>query len=181
MTFNDRAHLAKGFTSSIEDIQELMMLSAPHGNTALLDAIHLGLIQMRGAHNSTRALLIISDGGDNNSRDSEADVERLVKESDTQIYAIGIFNRTDLYGASLLPEITDPTGGRLFAIDKLNELPAIAAKIGMELRNQYILGYQPSDKARDGRWRKIKIKLRTPTGFLPLNIHSKLGYYAPRQ
>jgi Ca-activated chloride channel homolog len=187
VSFNERAELTSAFTNSIEDLQSRMMLTAPKGRTALLDAIYLGLSQMRGARNGKRALLILSDGGDNHSRYNESDIKRLVKEADTQLYAIGIFdplgyrNRTpeELNGPSLLGEVTELTGGRVFAVENLNELPDIASKIGMELRNQYVLGYRPSNKAHDARWRKIKIKLRAPKGLPPLNVYSKTGYYAP--
>jgi Ca-activated chloride channel homolog len=187
VSFNERAELTSAFTNSIEDLQSRMMLTAPKGRTALLDAIYLGLSQMRGAKNGKRALLILSDGGDNHSRYNESDIKRLVKEADTQLYAIGIFdplgyrNRTpeELNGPSLLGEVTEMTGGRVFAVENLNELPDIASKIGMELRNQYVLGYRPSNKAHDARWRKIKIKLRAPKGLPPLNVYSKTGYYAP--
>ncbi len=187
VSFNERAELTSAFTNSVEDLQSRMMLTAPKGRTALLDAIYLGLSQMRGARNGKRALLILSDGGDNHSRYNESDIKRLVKEADTQLYAIGIFdplgyrNRTpeELNGPSLLSEVTEMTGGRVFAVENLNELPDIASKIGMELRNQYVLGYRPSNKAHDARWRKIKIKLRAPKGLPPLNVYSKTGYYAP--
>jgi Ca-activated chloride channel homolog len=187
VSFNERAELTSAFTNSIEDLQSRMMLTAPKGRTALLDAIYLGLSQMRGARNAKRALLILSDGGDNHSRYNESDIKRLVREADTQLYAIGIFdplgfrNRTpeELNGPSLLNEVTEMTGGRVFAVENLNELPDIASKIGMELRNQYVLGYRPSNKAHDARWRKIKIKLRAPKGLPPLNVYSKTGYYAP--
>jgi Ca-activated chloride channel homolog len=187
VSFNERAELTSEFTNSVEDLQSRMMLTAPKGRTALLDAIYLGLSQMRGAHNGKRALLILSDGGDNHSRYNESDIKRLVKEADTQLYAIGIYdplgyrNRTpeELNGPSLLSEITDMTGGRVFAVENLNELPDIASKIGMELRNQYVLGYRPSNKAHDARWRKIKIRMRAPKGLPPLNVYSKTGYYAP--
>jgi Ca-activated chloride channel family protein len=187
VSFNERAELTSSFTNSIEDLQSRLMLTAPHGRTALLDAIYLGLSQMRGAHNAKRALLILSDGGDNHSRYNESDIKRLVKEADTQLYAIGIFdplgyrNRTpeELNGPSLLGEVTEMTGGRVFAVERLEDLPDIASKIGMELRNQYVLGYRPSNKVHDARWRKIKIKLRAPRGLPPLNVYSKTGYYAP--
>jgi Ca-activated chloride channel homolog len=187
VSFNERAELTSSFTNSVEDLQSRMMLTAPKGRTALLDAIYLGLSQMRGAHNAKRALLILSDGGDNHSRYNESDIKRLVKEADTQLYAIGIFdplgyrNRTpeELAGPSLLSEVTEMTGGRVFAVEKLDELPDIASKIGMELRNQYVLGYRPSNKAHDARWRKLKIKLRAPKGLPPLSVYSKTGYYAP--
>jgi Ca-activated chloride channel family protein len=187
VSFNERAELTSSFTNSVEDLQSRLMLTSPRGRTALLDAIYLGLSQMRGAHNGKRALLILSDGGDNHSRYNESDIKRLVKEADTQLYAIGIFdplgyrNRTpeELNGPSLLSEITEMTGGRVFAVEKLDELPDIASKIGMELRNQYVLGYRPSNKAHDARWRKLKIKLRAPKGLPPLSVFSKTGYYAP--
>jgi Ca-activated chloride channel homolog len=187
VSFNERAELTSSFTNSVEDLQSRMMLTAPKGRTALLDAIYLGLSQMRGAHNAKRALLILSDGGDNHSRYNESDIKRLVKEADTQLYAIGIFdplgyrNRSpeELSGPSLLSEVTEMTGGRVFAVEKLDELPDIASKIGMELRNQYVLGYRPSNKAHDARWRKLKIKLRAPKGLPPLSVYSKTGYYAP--
>ncbi len=187
VTFNERAELTSTFTNSVEDLQSRMMVTAPHGRTALLDAIYLGLSQMRGAHNAKRALLILSDGGDNHSRYNENDIKRLVKEADTQLYAVGIFdplgyrNRTpeELNGPTLLSEITELTGGRVFAVEHLNDLPDIATKIGMELRNQYVLGYKPSNHIHDARWRKIKVKLRAPKGLPPLNVYAKTGYYAP--
>jgi len=187
VSFNERAELTSSFTNSVEDLQSRMMLTVPKGRTALLDAIYLGLSQMRGARNAKRALLILSDGGDNHSRYNESDIKRLVKEADTQLYAIGIFdplsyrNRTpeELNGPSLLSEVTEMTGGRVFAVEKLEELPDIASKIGMELRNQYVLGYRPSNKVHDARWRKVKIKLRAPKGLPPLSVYSKTGYYAP--
>jgi Ca-activated chloride channel family protein len=187
VTFNERAELTSAFTNSVEDLQSRMLVTAPRGRTALLDAIYLGLSQMRGAHNAKRALLILSDGGDNHSRYNENDIKRLVKEADTQLYAIGIFdplgnrNRTpeELNGPTLLSEITELTGGRVFAVEHLNDLPDIASKIGMELRNQYVLGYKPSNHIHDARWRKIKVKLRAPKGLPPLSVYSKTGYYAP--
>jgi Ca-activated chloride channel family protein len=185
--FNERARLLNPFTHNVEELENSMLLASAKGRTALLDAIYLGLSQMRGAQNSKRALLVISDGGDNNSRYNEKDIKRLVREADTQLYAIGIFepfeyrNRTpeELNGPSLLNEMTELTGGRAFTVENLNDLPDIATKIGMELRNQYVLGYHPSHKAHDARWRKIKIKLRAPKGLPPLTAFAKTGYYAP--
>ena len=112
---------------------------------------------MKKAKNPRKALLLISDGGDNSSRYSEAEIKALVKEADVQIYAIGIYesmgsrNRTpeETAGPALLSEIAEQTGGRQYQVDNLNELPDVAAKIGVELRNQYILGYSP--QKRDSR------------------------------
>jgi Ca-activated chloride channel family protein len=189
VSFNDRAELTSGFTSSVEELQNRMMFTTSRGRTALLDAIYLGLSQMRGAHNAKRALLIISDGGDNHSRYNENDIKSYLKEADCQLYAIGVFDpigvrsRTseELNGPSLLSEMTEMTGGRVFPVENLNELPDIATKIGMELRNQYVLGYKPSNTQHNGTWRKIKVKLRPPRGLPPLNVFAKTGYYAPTQ
>ena len=185
--FNDRAGLLSGFTDNVEDLQSRMLTVSAKGSTALLDAIYLGLAQMRDSHHAKRALLIISDGGDNHSRYSERDIKRLVREADTQLYSIGIFDpleyraRTpeELNGPSLLSEITQLTGGRSFAAENPNDLPDIATKIGTELRNQYVIGYRPSNKTHNARWRKIKIKMRVPKGLPPLSVYAKTGYYAP--
>jgi Ca-activated chloride channel homolog len=185
--FNEHPELLSPFTKNVEDLQARMLSATAKGRTALLDAIYLGLTQMRGAHYGKRALLIISDGGDNSSRFSEKDIKRQVREADTQLYSIGIFepleyrSRTpeELLGPSLLSEMTELSGGRSFTVENLDDLPDIAAKIGMELRNQYVLGYRPSNKAHDARWRKVKIQLRTPKGLPPLTAYSKTGYYAP--
>ena len=83
-------------------------------------------------------------------------------------------------GPALLSELTELTGGRAFSVLNLNELPDIASKISMELRNQYVLGYRPSNRDKDGKWRKVQVKLRPPKGLPPLSVYSKTGYYAPQ-
>jgi Ca-activated chloride channel family protein len=187
VSFNDRAQLTSRFTTSVEELQTRMMYTQPKGRTALLDAIYLGLSQMKIARNPKRALLIISDGGDNHSRYNERDIKTFVREADVQLYAVGIYDpigyrqRTaeEMNGPALLTEVTELTGGRAFAVENLNDLPDIAAKIGMELRNQYVVGYKPANNTRDGKWRKIKVRLRPPKGLPPLNVYSRTGYYAP--
>jgi Ca-activated chloride channel family protein len=189
VSFNDRAQLVSRFTTSIEELQTRLMYTTTKGRTALLDAIYLGLSQMKGARNTKRALLIISDGGDNHSRYNERDVKNFVKESDVQLYSVGIFDplgsrgrsAEELNGPTLLAEISELTGGRSFPVENLNDLPDIAAKIGMELRNQYVVGYKPGNAIRDGKWRKIKVRLRPPRGLPPLNVYHRTGYYAPIQ
>ena len=108
----------------------------------------------------------------------------MVREADVQIYAIGIYDLApatteEMAGPALLGEISDWTGGRMFPIDNVNELADVATKIGVELRNQYVLGYRPTNPAHDGKWRKIKVKLNPPKGLPPLHVYAKTGYYAP--
>jgi Ca-activated chloride channel family protein len=185
INFNDRAQLVSPFTESVEELQNRLMYTAAHGMTALFDGIYLGLSQMKGAHNTKKALLIISDGGDNHSRYTETDVRKFVQEADVQIYAIGLYEPDggptpeEREGPALLSELTQMTGGRTFAVHSLNDLPDIATKISMELRNQYVLGYKPSNHTHDGKWRKIKVKLRPPKGLPPLNVYARTGYFAP--
>ncbi|MDQ2898170.1 MAG: VWA domain-containing protein [Acidobacteriota bacterium] len=185
--FNDRPTLVSGFTTSLEEIQNHLTFTQSKGRTALLDGVYLALHQMKKGHNARKALLIISDGGDNSSRYTESEIKNLVREADVQIYAIGIFEpmsargRTaeELSGPGLLTEIAEQTGGRHFPVENLNELPDIAAKIGIELRNQYLLGYTPTNTGRDGKYRKVKVTLVQPRGLPPLHAFWRLGYYAP--
>ena len=185
VNFNDRAQLASSFTGSVEELQNHLMFTAARGETALLDGIYLGLSEMKGAHNTKKALLIISDGGDNHSRYTLTDVRNFIKEADVQIFAIGLYDPSgghtpeEANGPSLLSDLTAMTGGRTFVVNQIGDLPDIASKISMELRNQYVLGYRPSDHNHDGKWRKIKIKLRPPKGLPPLTVYAKTGYYAP--
>ena len=186
IAFNDRPEVVSDFTKSIEAIQGQLVYAIPKGRTALLDAIYLGLAKMRDAHNQKKALLIISDGGDNHSRYTESEIKSLVKEADVQIYAIGLFSSNpgtteEQTGPATLSEITDVTGGRTFTIDNPNELTDVATKIGIELRNQYVLGYRPTKPERNGKWRKIKVKLNPPKGLPPLTVYAKSGYYAPTE
>ena len=175
------------FTSSVEDIQSRLVYAIPKGRTALLDAIYLGMNRMRKAHYETKALLIISDGGDNHSRYTESEIKSMVKEADVQIYAIGLYDsrlqdrrrsakarRCSAKSRKLL------VGGHLPS-NHPNELADVATKIGIELRNQYVLGYRPTNPARDGKWRKIKVKLNPPKGLPPLHVYAKTGYYAPTE
>ncbi len=186
IAFSEKPELLSDFTTSIEDIQGKLVTTNPRGRTALLDAIYLGLNKMKAAHHEKKALLIISDGGDNHSRYTESEIKSLVKEADVQIYAIGIFDlvpRTEeeRLGPSMLGTITDVTGGRTFTIDNPNELADVATKIGIELRNQYVLGYRPTNPVHDGKWRKVRVKLNPPKGLPPLHVYAKTGYYAPTE
>jgi len=186
ITFSDRPELLADFTKSVEEIQGRLVYTVPKGRTALLDAIYMGMAKMRDAKHQRKALLIVSDGGDNRSRYTEGEIKNMVKEADVQIYAIGIFDRDartpeERNGPYLLGEISDVTGGRTFTIDSTNELTDVATKIGIELRNQYVLGYRPTNGIHDGKWRKIKVKLVPPKGLPPLHVYAKTGYYAPAE
>jgi len=183
LTFADKPEEVTAFTQSVEDIQGRLVYPVPKGRTALLDAIYVGLNMMRQAKYQRRALLVISDGGDKHSRYTESEIKELVMESDVQIYAIGIYDHyfptdEERLGPQLLSDITELTGGRTFSIDNPNDLTDVATKIAIELRNQYVLGYRPTNPAHDGKWHKIKVKLVAPKGLPPLRVYAKTGYYA---
>ena len=187
--FNDSANLVQAFTRNLEEIQNKLAFTQSRGRTALLDAVYMAVHEMRKAKNPRKALLLISDGGDNSSRYTETEIKTLVKEADVQIYAIGIYesagarSRTpeETSGPALLTEIAEQTGGRQYQVDDLNELPDVAAKIGIELRNQYILGYSPKNLSRDGKYRRVQVRLVQPHGMPLLRPFWKQGYYAPAQ
>jgi len=186
ITFADKPEEISDFTQSVEDIQGKLVYTIPKGRTALLDAIYLGVSKMRQAKYPKKSLLVISDGGDNHSRYTEGEIKSVVKEADVLMYAIGIYDHyfpteEERLGPELLSELTEITGGRAFTIDNPNDLADVATKIGIELRNQYVLGYRPKNPAHDGKWRKIRVKLIPPKGLPPLRVYAKTGYYAPSE
>jgi Ca-activated chloride channel homolog len=186
VTFADRPEEISDFTQSIDDLQGKLVFTVPKGRTALLDAIYLGVSKMREAKFPKKALLIISDGGDNHSRYTEGEIKSLVKEADVMIYSIGIYDHyfqteEERLGPQLLGDVTELSGGRAFTIDNPNDLGDVATKIGIELRNQYVLGYRPKNPGHDGKWHKIKVKLLPPKGLPPLHVYAKTGYYASSQ
>lgn len=187
--FNGHAELVVGLTKRSEEIQNRLAFTQSKGQTALLDAIILSMNEMRKAQNPRKALVIISDGGDNSSRYTTSEVKSRVREADVQIYAIGILEQLadrartpeELAGPELLRSVAEQTGGRLFEAGNLNELPDIASKIGAALRNQYVLGYAPSTIRGDGKYHHVHLKLVKPKGWPSLRAYWRLGYYAPAQ
>lgn len=187
--FSDKAELVSGFTNQSEDIQNKLLAVQPGGLTAMLDAAEMALREMKNAKNPRKAILIVSDGGDNNSRYTSAEIESLVREADVQVYAMGIFEPTiflglskeEVSGPKLLSELAEQTGGRAFTASDPYDLPSVAARIGIELRNQYVLAYTPKNQDKDGKYRRVEVKVSEPTGISKLKVRWRLGYYAPSQ
>jgi Ca-activated chloride channel family protein len=182
--FNDRPYLMVDFTNSVNKIEARMATAHAAHRTALLDAIYYGVEKMRFAKYQRKALLVVSDGGDNNSRYTENELRAEVRESDVQIYSMGIFDPyaptpEERFGPELLEKICDSSGGRLYRIDDLEEMSDVAEKISTDLRNQYVIGYRPTVLVRNGKWRKVKVKVNPPPGLPPLTVYARSGYYAP--
>jgi Ca-activated chloride channel homolog len=187
--FGDKAELTQAFTNKPDDIEGKLQALQPGGLTAMLDAANLGLQEMKKAKNPRKALVVISDGGDNNSKYTASQIESLVREADVQIYAMGVFepdffpglSKEEVSGPKLLAEITQQTGGRVFAASDPGDLPSVATRIGVELRNQYVLAYTPANAEKDGKYRKVEVKIDGPSGISNLKVRWRLGYYAPSE
>jgi len=188
VTFNDQVKLTVGLTRDVHEIQNQLTFAQSKGRTALLDAIMMSMHEMKKSKKNRKALVIISDGGDNSSRYSEHEVRNMVRENDVLIYAIGVYEQgggrgrtvEEAAGPGLLGDMAEQTGGRHFPAEA-SELPDIAAKIGVELRNRYVLGYSPTDKQRDGRYHKVDIKIIAPRNMPKLTPHWRTGYFAPTE
>jgi VWFA-related protein len=182
--FSSRPELAVPFTHDPGEIQNKLMSAQSKGSTALLDGVTVGLNAMKKAKNPRKALIVITDGGDNHSRYTQAEVKNRLKEADVQIYAIGVYggarSAEEYAGPGLLRELSEPTGGRHFSAS-LRDLPDIAQKIGIELRNEYLIGYSPSNGDRDGKFRRIKVQVIQPRGLPKLKAYWRQGYFAPTQ
>src|SRR5258708_14260241 len=182
ITFADTPHVVRDFTQKAEDLQERLLYTKPKGPTSLLDAIYMGVDKMKEAKYQRKALLVISDGGDNHSRYTEREVKSLTKEADVLIYSVGIFDREfatreELLGPALLTKISEVTGARCCTLDDSTYLPMITRHIGVQLRNQYVLGYLPTNAKDDGKCRKIKGKFTLlPKSRPRLNVHAKTAY-----
>jgi Ca-activated chloride channel family protein len=185
--FSDTARVTVPFTVHTGQITNALDHAQTGGLTAMLDAVTIALGEMKRAKNSRKAIVIVSDGGDNNSQYSSLQIESLVRAADVQIYAMGVLDpglpfglaQEEISGPKLLSEIATQTGGRAFSAAITADLPAVAARIAVELRNQYVLGYYPKNQARDGKYRSVDLKLTQPRGVSPLKAHWRLGYYAP--
>jgi Ca-activated chloride channel homolog len=189
ITFADKPKLLANTTQSFEDIHAALGAAKPKGNTALADAIYMGLAKLKSAKYSRRALLVISDGGDNNSRHSLRQIKKIARESDAEIYAIDVCDAPTLlltekleerFGRQWLTDVTESTGGRTIALDNPAGIPDAAARASLELRNQYILGYRPAPAVQNHKWRKIKVRVTRSESFLPLQVYYRTGY-VPRK
>ena len=185
VSVSGRPEVLADLTHSVENLQNKLAFTVPEGRTALRDAIYLGLERLRRSSHPRKAMLIISDGGDNNSRYTHEEIRSIVREADVRIYAVALYDppsrpsMEERLGPLWLSEITDETGGRTFQVRWPSELAEAAVTIGIELRNQYVLGYKPQNVPRDGRWRPVKVKVNPPRGVPALRVHVKPGYMVP--
>jgi Ca-activated chloride channel family protein len=185
VTFANRPEVVADFTTDVTKLQSKLLLTPAKGMTAMYDSVYVGLEKLKEGTNPKKALLLITDGEDNRSRYTFQNVKDFVKEQDVQIYGIGIVDEWNSQlsaghtGRAMIEELADLTGGRAFFPDSVYELEDICTKIAVELKNQYVLGYHSTNGAKDGKWRKLRVKVNPPKGIQHLNVRAKSGYYAP--
>ncbi|HWB86003.1 MAG TPA: VWA domain-containing protein [Bryobacteraceae bacterium] len=186
--FSDWPEKMVSLTNDSSRIKMALRSIQPDGLTALLDAVNTALVELREAHNRHKAIILISDGGDNRSRLTQGEIKQLVKEADVQVYSIGLVSLEDRWvspeeinGPALMKSLSQQTGGRFFQIHQLEDLQSAADKINSALRNQYVLGYYPKKFSNDGKFRRVGVKLSPPKGFPRLRAYWRPGYYAPKE
>ncbi len=177
--FSDRPRLLSSFTTDTVAIEKSLVGIQAKNWTALLDAVYMAVHEMKHARNSHKALLILSDGGDNNSRYTEAEMKSRVREADVSIYSIGLGTGLVKHHIRLLKELSEQTGGEYRQVDKISDLPDAVERISAAIRHQYLLGYSSSNSINDGMYRKIRVTLNQPADKPPLRASWRTGYYAP--
>ena len=170
--FSTRAKLAEGFTSDIRRLRDRLSLTPAQGATALYDAMYLGISKLKSGQHPKKALLLITDGEDNHSRYSRGDLREIVRESDAQIYVIDL-------GRALIGDLAEMTGGHLYRAT-VNDLEETCEKIALELKNQYVIGYESTNRDKDGKFRKLRVKVTPPPGMTRLNVRARNGYFAAK-
>jgi len=185
VTVSDRPQVRQDFTNAFHDIQSALLFTNPDGTTSLLDGVYMGLQQLKKAHNPRKALIVVSDGGDNNSRYSLRELASLAAESDTQIFSICLFGHPQTIeeqeGPQLLTKLAQSSGGINYMISRVDEMHGAFGKVGVTLHNQYVLGYYPPDDTPSGKYRKITVQLLVPAGLPRLRVYSRNGYYVPER
>jgi Ca-activated chloride channel family protein len=183
IAFSDRPRVLASSVRSVDDVEQKLITVEPGGPTAMLDAVYLAVSELRSARYQRKAIVIVSDGGDNASLYTLREIKSLVQESDVQVYAIGLFDTfffntfEEKLGKKWLGEITDRTGGRTITVDDRTKIPEAAAELSREIRNEYVLGYRPTTMAK-ARWRRIKVQVTSSTDERRLRAYYRQGYLA---
>ena len=189
ITFDEKAKLVSEFTDGDSALKKLTSVN-PKGGTALYDAVFLGLENLKQGRHKKRVLIVISDGQDNCSRYSLREISQYVKESEAIIYGLSISEMIgsdcgttcQMYARRAMEDLAGFTGGKAFFPGSINDLEQATSQIALELRRQYSIGYVPTRTDRNGKWRKIQVRVKgdkgTEAASPGLVIRAKEGYYA---
>jgi len=178
--FNDDVSIelmkGKAFTNDPKELQEALAAVSARGRTALYDAISQGLHHLQYAHWQKKALIIISDGGDNASHLKYSQVLAEARQSQAQIYSIGLVGSDSVEeNPELLRRLSKDTGGVAYFPREAESVESVSAKIARDLREQYTLGYIPRSLKQTDTFRKIEVKV-TAAGQGKLHVRTRQGY-----
>lgn len=166
------------FTHSIAELQPAIITAPTEGQTALYDAVAMGLEHLQAGSRDKKVLLVISDGGDNASRRSLDQIMKLAAQSSAVIYTVGLFDEQDPdRNPDVLKRLAKTTGGEAFLPGETGDVVAICERIARDIRHQYTIGYVPSNPARDGSYRAIRVLARTKDQG-KLSVRTRTGYLA---
>jgi Ca-activated chloride channel family protein len=177
--FNNAPRLLCNFTSDTQRIDASLVGIEARYWTALLDAVYVSVHYMKHAKNPRRVLLILSDGGDNNSRYTEREIKSLVQEADVCIYSIGVGAGFINRNVGVLRQLSKATGGQVWEVGKISDLAEAVDNISAVIRHQYVLCFSSTNPSKNGLYRKIQVKLKPPPDLPPLRVSWRTGYYAP--
>jgi VWFA-related protein len=191
VNFNDEYYLdTEGdFTSNPKELNDALSRIDSRGSTALYDAVIGSLTHIKKGHKDKRVLLVITDGDDDASTKSLADAMKAAEESNATIYTVGVFSDDDREHQKAmvrrskkeLAELSDVTGGVAYFPESLDEVGPVCEQIARDIRNQYTLGYYPSNPVKDGTFRTVRVDVMPPKGESKLTIRTRTGYYAAKE
>lgn len=190
VNFNDEYYLdTEGdFTSDQKELNDALSRIDTRGSTALYDAVIGSLEHLKKGHKDKRVLLVVTDGDDDASRKSFEDTIKAAQRSNAAIYTIGVFSDDDRkndkrmvrHSKKVLTDLALATGGEAYFPDSLDQVTPTCEQVAREIRNQYTLGYYPTNTARDGTFRTVHVDVTPPRGRGKLLVRTRTGYYAPR-
>ena len=180
ITFSDQPTLESDFTGDSSTIQTRLMDATSHGHTALLDALQSAAVLLKHARNQRRAIIVLSDGGENHSRRNYWEVRSTLLETAAQVYAVSVpftgeGDTADAVG--LLDRICGATGGRNIGIDNFSDLENAMEQINDEIRSEYVIAYKPQSLTGSGKFHSVHVRFTPPAGVRQVSVFSRLGYY----
>jgi Ca-activated chloride channel family protein len=179
---SDRSRLPLETSNPASELPDSLASVRPDGQTALWDSVIVALRQLGRAPFGKKAVLLITDGGDNHSRTSERELKSVLEEAGVQIYAVVPFNPfatrpEETRGPLELEELASATGGRVISVRDRAETLSAVRQIDRELRDEYVLGYYPAHNSRKGKWHKVKVNLSGVSDSRQFRVSARKGYY----
>jgi VWFA-related protein len=180
VNFNDEAFLDKDFTNNVKDLQEGLARIDSRGGTAMRDAIRMSIDHLKEkAKKDKKVLVVVTDGNDNSSLISLENLVKTSQDTGVLIYTVGLLSEEERREAKrakrALEALAEATGGEVYFPKDLSDVGRVANQVAHDIRNQYTLGYSPTDVALDGSYRQIKVTASAPNR--PV-VRTRSGYYA---